>query len=108
MQPQESFAKEMARFRASAGSSQGLGETPSAALNDLLEHLSDAVHTPIVIWPYNLGDVHFTQNQQERLNELKTRRDTLTAGEQQEWERLVEASFNATVARTQSVQSSKA
>ena len=103
MQAQENAAKETARFRASAGSSQGLGETPSAALNDLLEHLSDTVHTPIVIWPYNLGDVHFTQNQQERLNDLKARSATLTAAEQQEWERLVEASFDATVARTQSV-----
>jgi hypothetical protein len=35
------------------------------------------------------------------LQELKNHRDTLTQAEREEWGRLVEASFDATVARTQ-------
>ena len=45
----------------------------------------------------------FSEAQQARLQELKGRRDTLTDAERQEWERLVEAAFDATVARTQSL-----
>jgi hypothetical protein len=53
----------------------------------------------IVTWPYNQGDAFFTNAQQIRLQELKSRRDTLTQVEREEWEQLVEASFDATIVR---------
>ena len=92
---------ETAQFRAIADSHQGLGATPREALDALLSLLPENAPTPIVIWPYNRGDAFFTDAQQARLQELKSRRDTLTEAERDEWERLVEASFDATIARTQ-------
>jgi hypothetical protein len=95
--------REAARFRATAGTQQAFGASPQEALNALLSLLSDDATTPIVIWPYNRGDAFFTDAQQARLLELKGRRDSLTEAEREEWERLVEASFDATVARTQTL-----
>ena len=93
-----------AQFRATAGTQQGFGATPQKALNALMASLTDDTPTPIVIWPYNRGDAFFSDAQQARLQELKSRRDTLTEAEQAEWESLVEASFDATIARTQTLQ----
>ena len=56
---------------------------------------------PVVIWPYNQGDVFFTGSQQARLADLKSRRNSLTDEERKEWEELLEASFEATIARYQ-------
>jgi hypothetical protein len=92
-----------AQFRATAGNQQEFGETPQEALNALMSRLPGDVSTPIVIWPYNRGDAFFTAEQQDRLQDLKRRRDTLTAAEREEWERLVDASFDATISRTQSM-----
>jgi hypothetical protein len=83
---------------------QGLGETPRDALEALMLGIQSDIPTPIVIWPYNQGDEFFTDSQQQRLQELKARRGTLTESEQQELEQLVEAAFNATITRTQSLQ----
>ncbi len=88
------------RFRATAGREQDFGATPQEALNGLMNLLEGEALTPIVILPYNQGDAFFTQEQQERLEALKSRRDSLTEVEQQEWAGLVEASFNATISRT--------
>ncbi len=107
MQVQGNQVQDTVRFRAIAGSSQGLGATPGEALNNLMQISSNTLSTPIVIWPYNRGDAYFTEGQQQRLNDLKARRADLTTAEQEEWEQLVEASFDATVARTQAVQSSR-
>ena len=96
-----------AQFRASAGRNQGIGSTPGEALNDLLRRLGDTVPTPIVIWPYNRGDQFFTDTQQERLLDLRSRMEQLTVAERKEWEHLVEASFDAAIERTQAVQSSQ-
>ena len=95
---------EIAKFRATSGSVQGLGETPRDALEALMQHLPSDIPTPIVIWPYNQGDVFFTDVQQRRLQKLKARQNTLTTSEQQELEHLVEAAFDATIFRTQSLQ----
>ena len=65
--------------------------------------LTDAPPTPIVIWPYNRADAFFTEAQQARLQDLKTRRETLTDAEREAWEHLVEAAFDATIAPTQSL-----
>lgn len=65
--------------------------------------LPDNAPTPIVIWPYNRGDAFFTETQQARLQELKSRRDTLTDSEREELESLIEAAFDATISRTQAL-----
>lgn len=95
--------RQTAFFRATSGSEQDFGATPQEALNSLMTRLSGNAPTPIVIWPYNRGDAFFSQAQQERLQELKSRRDTLSQAEKQEWELLVEASFDATISRTQAL-----
>src|SRR5262245_44362246 len=92
-----------AQFRATAGEQQAFGATPQEARHALMALLPDDEATPIVIWPYNRGDSFFTETQQARLQELKSRRHSLTEAEREEWERLVEASFDATVARTQTL-----
>ena len=65
--------RENAQFRAMAGAKQGFGVTPQEALNALMAVLPADATTPIVIWPYNRGDVYFTSAQQTRLQELKSR-----------------------------------
>ncbi len=98
MNPQENT-----QFRAVADKEQGFGVTPQDALTALMSRLTAAPLTPIVIWPFNRADAFFTDAQQARLQELKSRRDTLTEAEKEEWEQLVEASFDATIARTQAM-----
>ena len=95
--------EETTQFRAVAGKEQGVGVTPQEALAALMSRLTDAPTTPIVIWPFNRADAFFTDTQQARLQELKSRHDTLTEVERAEWERLVEASFDATIARIQAM-----
>src|SRR5689334_21619840 len=93
--------QETAQFRATAGALQGLGTTPQEALAALMALMPHDTPTPFVIWPYNRGDAFFTDAQQTRLQELKSRRETITDEEREVWERLVEVSFDATIARTQ-------
>ncbi|MCW3100978.1 MAG: hypothetical protein JWL77_6596 [Chthonomonadaceae bacterium] len=95
--------RQTAHFRVIAGDEQDFGATPQEALNALMTRLAGNAFTPIVILPYNQGDAFFTQTQQDRLQELKGRRETLTAAEQEEWEQLVAASFDATINRTQAL-----
>jgi hypothetical protein len=95
--------RENARFRATAGEQQDFGSTPQEALNALMARLAGDAPTPIVIWPYNRGDAYYSETQQARLQDLKSRRATLTDAERQEWEALIEASFDATIGRTQSM-----
>ena len=92
-----------AEFRATAGTIQGFGRTPQEALAALMQRSSGTASAPIVIWPYNRGDAFFTEEQQERLQELKQHQETLTADEREELEELIAAAFEATVARTQAL-----
>ncbi len=95
--------QENAKFRATTGPKEAFGTTPQEALNVLMQHLSGDAFSPIVIWPYNLGDAYFTDVQQTRLQELKSHRETLTAEERAELEGLIEASFDATISRTKAL-----
>lgn len=106
MQTEQTMLATNMQFRASAGKDQGIGSTPGEALNDLLGRLGDAVLIPIVIRPFNRGDQYFTEEQQQRLVALRSRLEELTPAERKEWEQLVEASFDATIARVEAVQSS--
>lgn len=95
--------REKARFRATTGTLQGFGETPGDALAALMSNPAAQADRPIIIWPYNQGDAFFTAEQQARLEDLKRRRDQLTDVERRELESLIEAAFDATIARTQSL-----
>jgi len=79
---------ETARYRACAGKVQGFGVTPFDALQALMKRLPGDAPTPIVIWPFNQGDTFFTDAQQERLQELKARGETLSPSEQVWWSHL--------------------
>ena len=92
--------QENAKFRATTGSEEAFGTTPQEAVTTLTQHLSGDAFSPITIWPYNLGDAYFSDEQQARLQELKGRRDTLTVEERAELEGLIATAFDATIART--------
>jgi citrate lyase gamma subunit len=62
---------------------------------------------PIAIVPFNRGDAFFTRAQHDRLQELKARQATLTAAETQELDALIEAEFDAAIARQKSIQQVK-
>lgn len=56
-----------------------------------------------MILPYNRGDAYFTDAQQARLQDLKSRQATLTEEERVEQEELIAAALDATDARTQAL-----
>ena len=95
--------REAAQFCATVDARQGFGTTPQEALSALMALLPNSMPAPIVIWPCNRGDAFFSDAQQARLQDLKSRSDRLTEAEREEWESLVEASFEATIARTQAL-----
>ncbi len=107
MQAEQSEIIETAQFCATVGKSQGLGRTPSEAVNNLLGHFGDVIPTPIVIWPYNRGDEYWSEAQQQRLLDLRSRSETLTLAEREEWERLAEASLEAAIERSQAALGAK-
>lgn len=94
---------ENAKFRATTGPKEAFGTTPQEAVTALMQHLSGDAFSPIVIWPYNLGDAYFTDAQQARLQELRSRQETLTVEERTELDGLIEAAFDATIARTKAL-----
>jgi hypothetical protein len=96
-----------AQFRAVAGNVQGFGATPREALDALTAQIPADATLPIAIVPFNRGDVFFTQAQHDRLQDLTARQATLTATETQELDALIEAEFDAAIARQKSVQQVK-
>ena len=107
MQAEQTELVETAQFCATVGKSRGLGRTPSEAVNNLLGHLGDSIPTPIVIWPYNRGDEYWSEAQQKRLLDLRSRSETLTLAEREEWEHLAEASLEAAIERSQAALGNK-
>ena len=95
--------QDSSRFRATTGTIEAFGATPQEALAALMPRLTGDPFSPIVIWPYNLGDAYFTDAQQARLQDLKTFQETLTAEEEAELESLIGAAFDAAVARVQAM-----
>jgi hypothetical protein len=94
---------ETARFRAKSGKLQAFGRTPEEAFHALITRLPKQLPGPIIVWPFNTGDIFFTDAQQARLQELRSRRSSLTVEERRELESLIEAEFDATIARTQAL-----
>ena len=107
MQAEQTELMETAQFCATVGKNRGLGKTPSEAVNNLLGHLGDAIPMPIVIWPYNRGDEYWSGAQQKRLLDLRSRSETLTLAEREEWEHLAEASVEAAIERSQAALGNK-
>ena len=107
MQAEQTETIETAQFRATVGKNPGLGSTPGEALSDLLGRLGDVVPTPIIIWPYNRGDEYWSEAQQQRLLDLRSRSETLTLAEREEWEHLAEASLEAAIERSQAALGNK-
>ena len=107
MQAEQIEAMEAAQFCATVGKNRGLGRTPTEAVNDLLGHLGDVIPTPIVIWPYNRGDEYWPEAQQQRLLDLRSRSETLTMAEREEWEHLAEATLEAAILRSQAALGAK-
>lgn len=93
-----------AQFRAVSGKQEGYGATPREALDALMPILTPGFGSPIVIVPFNHGDTFFSQSQQDRMQELKVRQNTLSDAENAELDALVEAAFVASVKRMKSVQ----
>ena len=94
---------ESAHYCATVDLQRGFGTTPQEALDALIAQLPNSVPAPIIIWPYNTGDVYFSDAQQARLQDLKSRAESLTDAERQEWEHLIEESFDATIARSRNL-----
>ena len=103
MATQTASIVETAKYRATSGGTHAFGRTPEEAFHALMSQLSGELPGPIVVWPFNTGDVFFTDAQHARLQELRSRRDILTAEERGELEGLIEAEFDATIGRTQAL-----
>ncbi len=99
----EGTTRDTAHYRATAASAQGFGESPQEALAALMRDLPADSLPPIVIWPYNRGDAFWTDAQQARLEDLRSRLARLTDPERAELDSLVGAAFDAAVARTRSL-----
>src|SRR5712691_3871219 len=91
------------RFRAVAGNRQSVGRTMGEALDALTADWDDDILETAVFIQRLQPDAYFTAAQYHRMQELLTRRATLTAEEHVELETLIDAELDATVARTESL-----
>ena len=106
MQAEQIEAVETALHRATVGNTNGLGRTPLEAVDNLLAHFAETIPTPIVIWPYTHSDECWSELQQKRLLDLRSRVKNLTLAERHECEHLAEASLKAATVWSQAVLSS--
>jgi regulator of protease activity HflC (stomatin/prohibitin superfamily) len=91
------------QFRAVAGNRQSVGRTMGEALDALAMDWDDDIQEIAVFIQRLQPDAYFTAAQYHRMQELLTRRATLTAEERVELETLIDAELDATVARTESL-----
>jgi regulator of protease activity HflC (stomatin/prohibitin superfamily) len=91
------------QFRAVAGHRQCVGRTMGEALDALATDWDDDIQEIAVFIQRLQPDAYFTAAQYHRMQELLTRRATLTAEERVELETLIDAELDATVARTGSL-----
>jgi regulator of protease activity HflC (stomatin/prohibitin superfamily) len=91
------------QFRAVAGNRQAVGRTMGEALDALTAGWGDDIQETAVFIQRLQPDAYFTTAQYHRMQELLTRRATLTAEERIELETLIDAELDATVARTESL-----
>src|SRR5712691_13058317 len=91
------------RFRAVAGNRQSVGRTMGEALDALTADWDDDIQETAVFIQRLQPDAYFTAAQYHRMQELLTRRATLTAEEHVELETLIDAVLFDDVATTESL-----
>lgn len=91
------------QFRAIAGNQQSVGRTMGEALDALTAEWGDTIQETAVLIQRFQPDAYFTAAQYCRIQELLTRRATLMATERAELEALIDAEWDATVARTENL-----
>lgn len=95
------------RFRAIAGHRQSTGRTMGEALDSLVAEWGEDLPEAAVLIQRFQPDVHFTEAQHQRMQELLTRRTSLNPSERTELETLIDAELDATVARTDALAAPK-
>jgi len=88
------------RFRAISGRHQSVGKTMGEALDALAAQMEESDTAALVLIQKRVPDRFFTAAQHDRMENLRSRRETITDAERAEWEELVNAELDATVART--------
>jgi hypothetical protein len=88
------------RFRAIAGDRESVGRTMGEALDALTADWGDDVPETAVLIQRFQPDPYFTQAQHDRMQELLSRRASLTPAERTEIEALIDAELAATITRT--------
>jgi hypothetical protein len=91
------------RFCAVAGDRQSVGRTMGEALDALTADWGDEIQGAVVLIPRFGPDEYFTGEQYRQMQELLSRRASLTAEERKELEALIDAELDGTVARTDSL-----
>ena len=91
------------QFCAVSGSRQSFGKTMGEALDALAKELGQPSSSAVIFIQKLGGDEFFSDEQQARKIELKSRLDTLTTDERAELESLIDAELDATVARTEAL-----
>lgn len=95
----DSLPLDVPRFRAVSEGKEAVGRTMGEALDALMTNWGEEVRETAVLIQRFGPDAFFSQEQQDRKEELLARRETLTPQEHQELESLVFAELDATVAR---------
>jgi hypothetical protein len=94
-----SQAADNAKFIARTGNLRAVGRTMGEALDALASQWGEITQTvPVIIQRFG-GDQFFTQEQYERMQELRTRIGALSAEERTELEALIDAELDATIGR---------
>src|SRR5260370_37882458 len=88
------------RFRAIAGDHQSVGRTMGEALDALTADWGDDVPETAVLIQRFQPDPYFTQAQHNRMQELLSRRASLTPAERTELDARIDADLAATIAPT--------
>lgn len=97
----DSASADVPRFRAVAGEHEAVGPTMGAALDALTANWGEEAQPTAVFIQHFGPDAFFTAAQHDRMEELRVRRDTLSSQERAELESLIDAEFEATVARAE-------
>jgi hypothetical protein len=92
-------------YRAVAGDKQSTGRTAGEALDALTSQLADEEGQSFIVIPKPKADQFFNATQQQRLGELiqLRKQDSLSAEEEKELERLIEAELDGAKRRAESL-----
>lgn len=99
----ETTPSSVKRYRARAGSRQSVGSTMGQALDALTADWGDDIKETAILIQRFEPDEFFTASQQQRKQELLSRRANLSSEERTELEDLLDAELDATVARTENL-----